>query len=70
MGDTLPRINIFAEGNNLDTLWNYLGSIFYLGMPVLLIMVALLLLPQLFDMIIGAVKAASGKDEDDEDDDW
>lgn len=58
MGESLPYVNIF-QGETLATFWNFVGSAFYLGMPVLLITVVLLLLPLVFDMIINAVKKAN-----------
>lgn len=60
---TLPTVNIFDDPNVLQTLWNYLGSTFTLGMPVLLISVALLLIPQLWGLIFDTFFYAKGGDE-------
>lgn len=72
--DTLPKYNIL-EGNNLQTFWNYLESVLYLGMPFLLIALVLLLLPQVFRMIRDAVRGEDPTDDErrrrrDDDDFW
>lgn len=69
-GNTLPYYNVLS-GNNLTTLWNYLESILTMGMPILLIVVALLLLPILFKMLTGVVKESQRSSRRKRgDDDW
>lgn len=66
---TLPKVNIFKDPAILQTLWNYLGSVFYLGMPVLLIVLAIIIVGYVLHLVIDAIKAAKEKEKDD-DDDW
>jgi len=71
--DTLPKINIFADNNTLQTFWNYLGSVLYLGMPVLLIVCAIITVGYVINMLIDLyLHAQKDKSEDweDSDHDW
>lgn len=69
-GDTLPKVNIFTQGNNLDTFWNYTESLFVLGMPVVLIVVALLVLEPLFEIIVRLFRRAFEKEDEEETEDF
>jgi len=65
---TLPKVNLINDPSFLGTLWNYLDSVFYLGMPILLIVVALFVVELVLHMIIDIAKRR--KEDDDDDDDW
>jgi|HigsolmetaAR205D_1030408.scaffolds.fasta_scaffold00586_17 hypothetical protein len=67
-GLTLPKVNLINDPSFLGTLWNYLDSVFYLGMPILLIVVALFVVELVLHMIIDIAKRR--KEDDDDDDDW
>lgn len=69
---TLPQYNLMSDPDFSGTLWNYLGSVFSLGSPFLLIAVALLIVEMVLVMIIVAIKKARENDADDYDDgdDW
>lgn len=68
VGGTLPDYTLTDDPTFLATLWNYTGSMFKLGMPLLMISVALLLIEPIAELIISAMKARRRKDDDD--DDW
>lgn len=70
VGLTLPKVNILDDPVVSGTFWNYLGSVFYLGMPFLLIAVALLVVEMVLHLLIEVVKKAKQKEVDDDDDDW
>jgi hypothetical protein len=73
---TIPSVNIFNDPNVLQTLWNYLGSTFTLGAAPLLIVVALILIPSIWNLLIDSIHHASAKEgresrrDHDDDDDW
>lgn len=67
----LPHVNYFSDPNTLQTLWNFISAIFPIGMPVLLITVAILCVGLVLELIpAGALLAKKSKRDDDEDDDW
>lgn len=68
--DTLPQVNILADPDNLQTLWNYTGSIFYFGMPFLLIGAAIFVISYVIDLIFEALNEAKKEDSYESDDDW
>jgi hypothetical protein len=74
---TLPMINLLSDPNILATLWNYTRAVVMLGMPFLLITIALMLIPRVWELIQTVFDKARGRerrrndeDDEDEDDDW
>ncbi len=70
---TLPKVNIFADPVLFKTFENYLGSILYLGLPVLLILCAIIAAGYVINMVIDVFKKAQkddSEDWEDSDDDW
>lgn len=70
--DTLPKVNIFSDDDVLQTFWNYLGSVLYLGMPVTLIVCAIIVVGYVVNMAIDVFKKAREDDSEDweDSDEW
>lgn len=68
VGGTLPEYSLMDDPVFSGTFWNYLGSVLKLGMPFLLIAVALLVLEIVLLLIIGIYK--DKRRVVDDDDDW
>jgi hypothetical protein len=69
-GLTLPKVNLIDDPSFLGTFWNYVGSVFHLGMPFLLIAVAFIAVELVLYLIIDIGKRRKNEDDDDDDDDW
>lgn len=67
VGGTLPDYNLMDDPVFSGTFWNYLGSVMKLGLPFLLIAVALLVVEMVVVLLIDVSRSRKQKDDDD---DW